>query len=258
MYQQMAYVYDRLMGEEVIEEWFQWIKKSLGHTAPLGNKVILDVGCGTGSIAIRLAQEGYRLIGLDLSEDMLTVAREKMEQAKAEVLWIQQDMTEIELSSPVDYVLCLCDSLNYLLSEESVKHTFQRVSAALKPEGLFLFDVHTPYKIVEGFGRQTFAYEDEEMAYIWHSDSNEKTLEVTNDLTFFIRQKGTDSSSSAVSAELYARFNELHQERAYPIERLERWLIDAGMKVLSITSDFGQADLEADTERAFFVAQKCR
>ncbi len=142
-YRQFAYVYDRLMADMPYREWLKFAEESFAKFEK--PRTIVDLGCGTGSLAIPLAQAGYQVIGIDLSEDMLSIAHDKTERLrgltgkafKGSVTWLHQDMREWEWSEPADCVISFCDCLNYLLEEEDWKSAFERVYAGLKPGGLF-------------------------------------------------------------------------------------------------------------------------
>lgn len=149
-YRKFAYVYDELMQDMPYPDWLRfarqaWDQYGMPHT-------VAELGCGTGSITIPLVNSGFEVAGIDLSSDMLAVARRKMETTpqgqrlfrEGSVRWIQQDMREWILPEPVDSVISFCDCLNYLLEEEDIISTFRRTHAGLKPGGTFLFDVHHP------------------------------------------------------------------------------------------------------------------
>lgn len=133
-YSNFAYIYDGLMKDAPYPLWVKYVQKmSDKYKKEIGS--ILDVACGTGSISIPLAKEGCRIIGVDLSEDMLAVAKSKAELAKVNVSFFQQDMRELQGFSQVDLVVIFCDSLNYLTQEEDVLQTFKHVYQNLKPGG---------------------------------------------------------------------------------------------------------------------------
>lgn len=242
-YGQMAAVYDRLMTDSPYDQWLDWAE---GVWTRKGKpRQVIDLGCGTGSIAIPLAKRGYQVTGVDLSADMLAVAYDKMRREQAQVKWVEQDMRELALPK-TDSVLSFCDSLSYLTEEEDVKRTFSLVFEHLHPGGTFLFDVHSPYKILHGFGDQTFTLAEEEVSYIWQCFCDPLRLEVAHELTFFLRQENG----------LYERIEEVHEQRAYQPYDLARWLMETGFVDVEITADFSGQPPQETSERLFFSA--CR
>lgn len=140
-------------------------------------KLIAELGCGTGNITGRLAKEGYDMIGIDISEEMLSVARQKaVDEGDKNILYLLQDMTEFELYGTVDVILCLCDSINYITEYEDIVKVFKLVNNYLEPGGLFIFDINTEYKFKNILGENTFADSEENAAYIWQNyyDENER------------------------------------------------------------------------------------
>jgi SAM-dependent methyltransferase len=212
--------------------------------APL---TIIELGCGTGSISIPLAKRGYRVIGVDVSPEMLAVAREKMRQARTEVTWVEQDMRQLALA-PADVVISFCDSLSYLVEEAEVRQTFRRVYEHLRPGGRFLFDVHSPYQILYGFGENTFTLLDREISYIWQCVCDPLRLEVEHQLCFFLRQPDG----------LYRRLEEVHQQRAYQPAAMVSWLEEAGFADIVVTADFRHQPPQPQSERLFYAARKPR
>lgn len=242
-YGHMATVYDRLMADSPYGEWLDFAE---GVWAKKGKpRRVIDLGCGTGNIAIPLAKRGYQVIGVDLSAEMLAVAYDKMRREQAQVLWVEQDMRELEVPQ-ADSVISFCDSLSYLTDEEDVQQTFSRVFAHLQPGGTFLFDVHSPYKILHGFGNQTFALTEEEVSYIWQCFCDPDRLEVAHELTFFLRQENG----------LYERVEEVHEQRAYQPYEMVRWLREAGFAEIELTADFTGLPPVATSERLFFCARR--
>ncbi|GED72406.1 methyltransferase [Brevibacillus reuszeri] len=242
-YAHMAAVYDRLMADTPYDQWLDWVERMWAK----GEKPqhVIDLGCGTGTIAIPLAKRGYRVTGVDLSAEMLAIAYDKMRQAQADVSWVEQDMRELEL--PVaDAVISLCDSLSYLTEEADVQETFQRVFAHLAPGGSFLFDVHSPYKMLHIFGDETFTHVEDEVSYIWQCFCDPLRLEVEHQLTFFLLQPNG----------LYERMEEEHWQRAYQPIQLMRWLTEAGFTDIVITADYTDLPPQESSERLFFSARK--
>lgn len=246
IYQGFAYLYDQLMSDAPYDEWVDLISASISSYLPHA-KEILDVGCGTGSVTIRLAEKQFDVTGVDLSEDMLTVAQAKCNEANVQVRLLQQDMRELAgFTHPFDVVTICCDSLNYLENEKDVKSTFHAVNQQLKPGGLFIFDVHSIFKINEIFAGATFAEQDEDISYIWKSYNGDKPNSVEHDLTFFVLQNG-----------YYERYDELHRQRTFSITDYSNWLKEASFDILTICADFNIDNTPSETsERIFFVARK--
>jgi ubiquinone/menaquinone biosynthesis C-methylase UbiE len=242
-YAHLAAVYDRLMADSPYDQWLAWIERVWSRWGR--PERVIDLGCGTGSIAIPLAKRGYRVTGVDLSAEMLAIAYDKMRREQAEVTWVEQDMRDLQLP-PADAVISLCDSLSYLTEEADVKQTFQRVYDHLNPGGTFLFDVHSPYKILHVFGNHTFALVDDEVSYIWQCFCDPARLEVEHQLTFFLRQTGG----------LYQRVEEAHWQRAYQPLQLIGWLKEAGFEEISLTADFLDLPPQETSERLFFAARR--
>src|SRR5690606_20887114 len=174
-YKQFASVYDRLMEDMPYAEWLRfarqiWEKRNMPET-------VVDLGCGTGSIAIPLAKSGFRVFGIDLSADMLTIARSKWDDnmgrgpsGAGSIRWLQQDMRDWELPEAVDTVLSFCDCINYLLEERDVEAAFRRTWRGLKEGGVFLFDVHAPRQLERYAEEQPFTLDERDVAYIWTSE----------------------------------------------------------------------------------------
>lgn len=244
-YEQFAYVYDDLMQDAPYEKWIELLQQHKKHTQQ-EMKTVLDLGCGTGALAIPLAKEGFRVIGVDFSTDMLAVAAEKSSKEGLQIQWLEQDMRELELLEQVDTVVCFCDSLNYIQTEQDVRMVFKQVYHALKQEGYFLFDVHSLFKLREVFGQHTFATNDEQISLIWQSYWSEEEFTVEHELTFFVQ----DAQGK------YERFDEFHIQKAYEIQELCFWLEQTGFRVHSVTADFEQQSPVEQSERIFIVVQK--
>ncbi|MGE6609897.1 class I SAM-dependent DNA methyltransferase [Peribacillus sp. NPDC076916] len=245
-YERFAYVYDELMKDAPYEKWLMILTAKLEQYG-IGGRKVLDLACGTGEMTVELAQHGFDVTGVDLSDEMLLVANEKAVKLGLSIPLFQQNMAELEGLGQFDCVTIFCDSLNYLRNEEDIVKTFSRVHEHLKDGGLFLFDVHSIYKMEEIFRDNTFAVNGEEVSYIWDCFPGEEPYSVEHDLSFFVR----DDESG-----LYDRFDELHYQRTYPVEQYKKWLEQAGFTVSEILADLEDAPLVAETERILFVASK--
>lgn len=245
VYQHFAAIYDHLMQDAPYNQWLEHLQAHHKELQPQ-MRTVVDLGCGTGTLAISLAQQGYEVIGVDFSEDMLAIAAEKSLGHALPIQWLAQDMRELEVLEPVDTVICFCDSLNYIHSLEDVAAVFKSVARALKAGGYFLFDVHSMYKLREIFGQETFASNEEDIALIWQSFWEEEERTVEHQLSFFVQQDNG----------LYERFDESHIQKGYEVEELCAALKLAGFDIRGITADFERNAPQAESERIFFTAQK--
>ncbi len=244
-YEHFAHYYDYLMEDVPYENWVDFVlKKAQGYGVE--GKRMLDLACGTGTLAIGLARAGLEVEGLDLSPEMLAAARGKAEEAGITLPLYEQDMTAFEGLGDFDLVGCFIDSLNYLRDGKAVQDVFTNAFNALKPGGILMFDVHTVYKINQVFMNATFADSDEEVSYIWHSFPGGEPDSVEHELTFFCKQNN--------NAELYKRFDELHYQRTFPEKDYVKWLKEAGFG--RITSETESDSSIGEPERLFFTAWK--
>ena len=168
MYEDFAEVYDRFMDETPYGEWADFVEETL-KGAGIRDGLVLDLGCGTGSVTELLAKKGYDMIGVDLSDRMLDIAMEKRAASGLDILYLQQDMREFELYGTVRAVISLCDSVNYLLEEDGLLETFRLVNNYLDPDGLFLFDFNTVYKYQNVIGDSTIAENRDDCSFIWEN-----------------------------------------------------------------------------------------
>jgi SAM-dependent methyltransferase len=268
-YNQFAHYYDRLMEEMPYADWLDFLRICWDkHGQP---QTIVDLGCGTGSIAIPLAQQGFEVFGIDLSEEMLAVAQHKALEAQrshpfsgkgwGSLMWLQQDMRDWALLQPVDAVISLCDCFNYLLEETDVQEAFVQAFAALKPGGLFVFDVHTMHQLATYSEEQPFFLNEDDIAYIWTSEWDEERSEIEHALTIFVKvpsKSGNMLNEGLVheQEEKFQRLEEYQVQRAYDLGWLQQELRAAGFGTVDCYGDFTWQQVTATTQRAFFVAQK--
>lgn len=244
-YEKFAYLYDELMKDVPYDQWVAIVDEARETYGIKGNR-ILDLACGTGELSVRLAERGYSVTGVDLSADMLAVAQRKAETKGYKIDFYQQNMTELELMDEYDVIGIFCDSINYLELEEEVRQTFGHVYDYLKKDGLFLFDVHSIYKMQHIFLDQTFTYDQDDICYIWNCFEGEHPYSIEHELTFFVEDE----------AGKYDRIDENHTQRTYSIDDYEKWLDRAGFEVLEVTGDFKNSSPGDQSERIFFLARK--
>ena len=258
-YGDFAYVYDEFMDATPYEEWCDRIIKLIdryGVSRPERNakdlldsekNLVVDLGCGTGTLTELLYQKGYDMIGIDNSESMLGVAMEKRAESGDEILYLLQDMRELELYSTVGTVISVCDSVNYILEEQELLEVFSLVNNYLYPGGIFIFDFNTDYKYREIIGDTTIAENREDCSFIWENyyDPEDKINEY--DLTIFVQEED----------ELFRRFTETHYQRGYTCEQMLRMVEQAGMKVLEIRDADTNQEVTDVSQRVYIVAGEC-
>lgn len=243
-YQQFAYLYDELMEDAPYSDWLFFVKSAASKYL-MNAERFLDVGCGTGSMTVLLAQEGFDVTGVDLSSDMLMVAQEKAEKARVPLSLFQQDMRELEGLGEFDCVTILCDSLNYILSQEDVKRTFISAGKHMSSGGLLLFDVHSIHKINDIFIGQTYGSNEENLSYIWQCYQGELENSVEHELSFFI-----------LNGKKYDRYDECHVQRTFSVDEYTKWLKECGFELLDVTADFKSSVPTEKSERILFAAKK--
>jgi SAM-dependent methyltransferase len=245
-YERFAYLYDELMQDVPYEDWVRFVKGKIEKYG-INGKSMLDLACGTGELSVRFAKEGFLVTGVDLSSDMLSVARAKSENKGLSVPLYQQDMSQLEGLGQFDVIGVFCDSLNYLPSEEAVIQTFSNIYYHLKEDGIFIFDVHSLYKMNHIFMDETFTLNEDHLSYIWDCFPGEYPNSVEHELSFFV----LDEQSGK-----YDRFDELHFQRTFSIEQYSAMLKKSGFEILDINADFETKAPEEDSERIFFIATK--
>ena len=171
-YETLAVMYDALMDDVDYEAWADYIDRMLKKHGCPGNR-LLDLGCGTGSISIPLAQKGYQVTGVDLSEEMLAVAQEKSDERHLHIDWHRQDITSLNLVDETgedlvfDAVIATFDVFNHLTEPEELQMLFHALNPLLADEGVLLFDVQTPYKLQEYLGNHIFTLHRDDVEYMW-------------------------------------------------------------------------------------------
>ena len=240
-YNAFAQVYDRFMMDMPVNDWVGFIE-GLWALSGLKPDLVLDVGCGTGVISLPLAKKGYNVIGLDISQDMLTIARLKAESAGLNILFLQQDMCALELYGTVDSVVCICDVINYLVGYTDLHRFFALVHNYLNPGGLFIFDISTEYKFREVLSNSIFCDIDESAAYIWENSFDPEAHINEYHVTFFIKNESNK----------YDRSEEIHQLKAFSIEEIKRALELTGFSDICTYDADGFGEIRNDSERIFF------
>lgn len=245
-YESFAMVYDLFMKDVEYDVWIEYIEK-IWLKNGLKPKIVADLGCGTGNITLRLAEKDLEMIGVDMSYDMLSIAKNKAYEKEKEILFLCQDMREFELFGTVDCFISLFDSLNYITEEKDLLKVFKLANNYLNPGGLFIFDLNTEYKFKNILEENVFAQTEENAAYIWENyyDEEEKINEFY--MNFFIKDEEED---------LYKRFEECHYEKSYGVEEVKALIEKSGLKLLNVYDAYTFESPKEDSERIFFVAKE--
>lgn len=275
-YTGFAEVYDTFMDNTPYEEWADFlesviekygiskpVQESLGalgfgdeiaedslQALETERNLVLDLGCGTGTLTELMAKKGYDMIGVDNSGEMLSIAMQKAEKSGNQILYLCQDMRELDLYSTVGCIYSVCDSLNYLLEDEDMEETFKQVHNYLHPGGIFVFDFNTLYKYREVIGDTTIAENREDCSFIWENYFYEEEHVNEYDVTIFVKEnEGSDT---------FRRFEETHYQRGYTKKEMEAFVKKAGMKLLlTLDADTKKAPT-AKSERIYMVAGACK
>ena len=244
-YDALATSYDALMTDSSYERRAKWLQRLFQKSAiPVHS--VLDLGCGTGTIACLLAENGYQVTAIDGSEEMLTQAMRKAEPLEERTpLFLHMNMSKLCLFEPVDAVISTIDSLNYLTKERDIRETIQRVYSSLKSGGQFIFDVNTPYKF-HHMNEQMYMDETEDSFCVWRTFFSERTQICTYQVDLF--QKREDAA--------WERTFEEHKERAWSQEQLRDFLTEAGFQKIVVTGDLSMRPPKENEARWLIRAEK--
>ncbi|MDF2891335.1 MAG: Methyltransferase type 11 [Clostridia bacterium] len=243
-YYHLAEYYDLLMDDVDYNNWCSFIEEIFNSYDCQPNH-ILDTACGTGNITIPMATKGYHLWGVDISEEMLTIAENKARNKKINIKFIKQNMTDLALNKSFDAVLCMCDGVNYIVEEEDLFHYFQAVYQLMNSGGIFIFDISSRYKLSSILGDNTLFQEKDDFCYIWENSYYEEEELLEMRLNFFIPKQ-----------DMYKRMEEFHVQRAYSEEYLTALLKEAGFQNIRSFDDLKLKKPHSKSERIFFAAQK--
>ena len=220
MYNDFSLIYDRF--QEIDYREFINFYKEVFNQNNYEPHSIIDLGCGSGEITVLLSKEGYEITGIDISSDMLSIAQNKAFDNGVDITFLNQDMTEFSVLDKADAVISSLDCINYLPCMNDVKETFSRVYESLKPNGIFIFDINSEYKLSNILGNNTF------------------------ELNFFVK----DNSGK------YDRYFEYQEEKLYSVRELQSIAEEAGFKKTDVFSDLSFEEPKQDSERIFFVLRK--
>lgn len=227
-------------------EYFEKIIRRFG-----GKKggILLDLACGTGSLSEEMARLGYDVIGVDSSEEMLSMALDKKFESGLPIQYLCQDMTRLDMFGTIDVTICALDSLNHLESLSDIKSAVEKVSLFCEPGGLFIFDMNTPYKHKNILADKTYVYDMEEVFCVWQNEyTGDSDNRVNIYLDFFEKTDGEN--------ELYSRSGEDFSEIAFDKAIIEDILSGAGFELLA-EYDYDSDELPSEkSEKIVYAAKK--
>ncbi|MCR8845847.1 class I SAM-dependent methyltransferase [Paenibacillus sp. SC116] len=246
-YESFALVYDRLMADMPYDEWQRMAKEAL-ERYQIHPARIVDLGCGTGSLTLPLAKDAAEVIGIDLSETMLTMAREKANaygRVGDKVQWVCQDMRSWSIPDPADAVFSFCDCINYITELDDVRAVFEHTARNLRSGGLFMFDMHHARQFEQYEQEQPFTLDEQDIAYMWHCDYDREQQQIEHDLVIFVQDN---------ESERYHRIDEVHVQRAYETETVIEMLKEAGFEQIEVFADFAWQSADEESMRLFVTA----
>ncbi len=243
----IAPYYDSWNEELDYARWADGIEKAFSAHYPLGVKDILDLGCGSGRMAVELARRGYGIVGVDASADMLMQAREHAEQEGVgqSCLWLLQDMTAFELYGTVEAVVSCLDTVNHLTNYRDLRQMLALVHNYLAPGGLFLFDLNSRHKFETEYADRAYTMERDGDFLIWQNAYHPKTHIADFYITLFQQERGGN----------YRRSDEHIRERMYPTSAIKKELEKAGFSLLSIGDTPYGDTVGKEADRLYFVAR---
>ena len=242
-YKELAVCYDRLTNDvdyrAVVDFYFEILKRE-----QMRPRTAVDLACGTGSVSVLLAQRGIQVIGVDLSEDMLTAAYGKVSDMENPPMFVCQSLQQLRLPRGVDLAVCALDSLDYILDPEDCAEAIRRVYRVLNPGGIFIFDVNTPEKL-RAMDGQVFLDEDDDVYCVWRGEFDDATNICAYGMDLFRR-----------GGNVWHRSFEEHREYAYSEEQLRQFLREAGFHRIRVYGDRSFAKPGPGEQRIYFSARK--
>lgn len=255
-YTGFAKVYETFMDNIPYEEWAAYLTGLLEELGVLAGSLLCELGCGTGIMTRRLAGAGYDMIGIDLSEEMLDIARYEHPEEENDILYLNQDMREFELYGTVAAVVSLCDSMNYLTTEEDLLKVFKLVNNYLDPGGYFIFDMKTEYHYEVMMGNRTIVDNREECSLIWENFYDKETSLNQYDITIYSKAEFEDDEEDEELPPLYERMEETHVQRAYSVDKIIELLEKAGLKFVAAYGACTKEAPKPDSDRVYFIARE--
>lgn len=245
-YDYLSLCYDQFTNDVDYDKWMDFTEH-LWKRQGISPVLVLDLGCGTGTLVGKLAGRGYDVIGVDRSPEMLSVAHKKLSDIKfsKRPTLICQDISRIDLYGTVDAAISSLDTMNYLTDEKDFRRALEKVCLFLNPGGSFVFDINTQRKFTDIDG-QVYVRQSDDVFCVWQAEYSVKCKECRYMFDIFLR----DTQNS------WRRFQEIHVERAYEPEKIELMAKGCGFKTVEFWPEYQIKPIDGTEHRIFVVAQK--
>lgn len=259
-YTDFAYLYDTFMEDVPYEEWAELLSSLIkAYADDVSN--VCDLGCGTGTLTRMMNKRGYNMCGVDISEDMLSVAMDRQYEGLEDnaddevdfvppITYICQDMCELSLLESQDAIYSVCDCINYLITEKDVLACLKSVRKNLKKDGIFIYDFNTVYKYKEVIGNTTIAENREDASFIWENFYTDEDHINEYDVTFFTREENAEGE------DLFRRFSETHIQRGYTLEEMKGLAKKAGFNYITALDEATRKVPTDTSERIYMILRK--
>ena len=247
IYDLLAPFYDTINADISYSKWADFIEKILNKECKCSPELMLDLGCGTGKMTLELASRGYDMTGIDISPEMLDIAREQAEKQGYDILWLSQDMREFELYGTVDAAVSCLDCINHLTKPSDVKKTFDLMHNYLIPDGIFVFDINGKAKFENIYADRSYVMEETGGVCIWQNYYDTKTKLCDFYITLF--EECPDGR--------YERYDDEQRERMYTLSDMKKMLEKSGFEFIGAYSDFDFSEATDNSER-IYIAARCK
>ena len=244
-YTEFALFYDRLMREDINYQHIADHIENLFAYYDISPSLICDLACGTGNITLEMAKRGYEMIGVDKSVQMLEIAQTKARKSGADILFLNQNITKLDLFGTCDAFLSVIDGINYILSPKALIDMLTRIkNCFINPDGLFIFDISSEYKLERIIADNTFIYDKDDIFYTWENRYLKEKKISDMYLNFFVKDK-----------KRYRRFCERHLQRAYSEEEIKAAFIKSGFSDIRTFDGYSFEKPTPKSERIVFSAK---
>lgn len=245
-YTGFASVYDAYMDNIPYEEWGAYLIGLLEENGIISDMSVADLGCGTGTVTLLLDKAGYDCVGIDCSEEMLSVAVEKMYNTDRQIIYSMQDIRDFSLPYLMDAMVSICDSMNYITTIEDLKSVFDCVYNGLSENGIFIFDLKTIRFFREVLADNVYAENRENSAYIWDNEYDAGERNNWYHLTVFVENQNGS----------FDRYEETHCQHGFFEEEVREAASAANFTVEAVYDAFTHKPPKAQSERLYFVLKK--